>query len=270
MPEIEKEKLRSMSLGDHLEELRTRLILTFAGLLIGVIVCLFFGKFFINILTIPFDKAIGTKDVARQLQTIKPAEGKAIGTEDVVRHLQTIKPAEGFLVYVKVCLFFGLLVSSPWVFWQIWSFVSSGLYKHEKNFVHAVVPASSILFITGSLFFLFAIAPLAMSFFIRINEKLSIASNWTIQNYMDLVLSLTLVFGIAFQLPIAIIFAERMGLVSVPALQKGRKFVILALVIIAAMATPPDVISQIALATPLYILFESSILICKFLRKRKE
>jgi len=239
-----------MGLGDHLEELRTRLILTFAGLLIGVIVCLFFGKFFINILTIPF--------------------GKALGTENVLRQLQTIKPAEGFLVYVKVCLFFGLLVSSPWVFWQIWSFVSSGLYKHERNFVHAVVPASSILFITGALFFLFAIAPLAMSFFIRINEGLSVSSNWTIQSYMDLILGLTLVFGIAFQLPIAIIFAERMGLVSVPALQKGRKFVILALVIIAAMATPPDVISQIALATPLYILFESSILICKFLRKRKE
>ena len=241
-----------MSLGDHLEELRTRLILLFAGVLIAVVVCLFFGKFFIDILTIPFGKALGT------------------GTEDVARYLQTIKPAEGFLVYVKVCLFFALLVSSPWIFWQIWAFVSSGLYKHEKKFIHAVVPASSILFITGSLFFLFAIAPLAMSFFIRINEGLSVASNWTIQSYIDLVLGLTLVFGIAFQLPIAIIFAERMGLVSVPALEKGRKFVILALVIIAAMATPPDVISQIALATPLYILFEGSILVCKFLQKRKK
>jgi len=250
MPEIEKEQLRSMSLGDHLEELRTRLILIFAGVLLAVIVCLFFGKVFIHILTVPF--------------------GKALGTEDVVRQLQTIKPAEGFLVYIKVCLFFALLASSPWVFWQIWAFVSSGLYKHEKNFIYAVVPASSILFITGSLFFLFAIAPLAMSFFITVNEGLSVASNWTIQSYMDLVLGLTLVFGVAFQLPIAIIFAERMGLVSIPALEKGRKFVLLALVVVAAAATPPDVISQIALAAPLYILFEGSILVCKFLRRRKK
>jgi len=250
MPETAKEQLRSMSLGDHLEELRIRLIFLFAGVLLGVILCLFRGGFFIHLLTIPF--------------------GRALGTEDVVRQLQTIKPAEGFLVYVKVCLFFGLLLSSPWVFWQIWAFVSSGLYKHERKFVYAVVPASSILFITGALFFLGFIAPLAMSFFITVNEGLNVASNWTIQSYIDLVLGLTLVFGIAFQLPIAIIFAERMGLISVKALEKGRKFVILALVIIAAAATPPDVISQIALATPLYILFESSILVCKFLRKRKK
>ncbi len=239
-----------MSLGDHLEELRSRLILIFAGVLLGLVVCLFFGKFFIGLLTIPF--------------------GKAIGAEDVVRHLQTIKPAEGFLVYIKVSLFFGLLATSPWVFWHIWSFVSSGLFKHEKRFIYVVVPASSILFITGSLFFMVIIAPLAMSFFMRINEGLSVASNWTIQSYIDLVLGLTLVFGTAFQLPIAIIFAERMGLVSVEALCKGRRFVILGLVIVAAMATPPDVVSQLALALPLYILFEGSILICKFLRRRKK
>ncbi len=240
-----------MSLGDHLEELRSRLILIFAGVLLGLVVCLFFGKFFIELLTTPY--------------------GKALGVEDVAHHLQTIKPAEGFLIYIKVCLFFGLLASSPWVFWHIWGFVSSGLYKHEKKFIYAVVPASSTLFITGSLFFLIIIAPLAMSFFMKFNQKmLSVTSDWTLQYYMDLVLGLTLVFGVAFQLPIAIIFAERMHLVTVDALCKGRRFVILGLVVVSAMATPPDVISQISLATPLYILYEGSILICKFLRKRKK
>ncbi len=227
-----------------------RLILIMAGVFLGLIVCLFFGKFFIGLLTIPF--------------------GQALGVEDVAHHLQTIKPAEGFLVYVKVSLFFGLLASSPWVFWHIWSFVSSGLFKHEKKFIYAVVPASTILFVTGSLFFVVVIAPLAMGFFMKINAGLSVASNWTIQSYIDLILGLTLVFGIAFQLPIAIIFAERMGLVSVETLCKGRRFVILGLVVVSAMATPPDVVSQIALATPLYVLFEGSILICKFLRKRKK
>ena len=91
-----------MSLGDHLEELRSRLILIFAGVLLGLIVCLFFGKFFIDILTIPFEKALGVEDVANQLQALKPAET--------------------FLVYIKVCMFFGLLAVSPWVFWHIFDY----------------------------------------------------------------------------------------------------------------------------------------------------
>jgi sec-independent protein translocase protein TatC len=174
------------------------------------------------------------------------------------------------LVYIKVCLFFGLLITSPWVFWHTWAFISSGLYKHERKYVHVVVPLSAALFITGSIFFMAVIAPLAFSFFIRFNERLALASNWTFQNYINMVLMLTLVFGIAFQLPIAIVFAERMGLVSIEQLTKGRKFVLLGLVVVAAMATPPDVISQIALAVPLYGLFECSILFCRLTRRRKK
>jgi sec-independent protein translocase protein TatC len=249
MNRFEREKLKSMSLGDHLEELRARLILIILGVVVGLIACLFFGKFFIYLLAAPF--------------------GKATGSTDVIRQLQTIQPAEGFIVYIKVCLFFGVLVSSPWVFWQIWAFVSSGLYRHERKFVHAVAPISAALFITGSVFFLIIIAPLAMGFFIRFNERLALSSNWTFQSYMNMVLALTLVFGVAFQMPIAIVFAERMGLVSIKDLSRGRRFVILGLVIVAAMATPPDPVSQLALAVPLYALYESSILVCRFMGKRK-
>jgi sec-independent protein translocase protein TatC len=243
-------ELTSMSLGDHLEELRARLILIILGVVVGLIVCLFFGRFFVNLLIVPF--------------------AKAIDSPDVIRELQTIQPAEGFLVYIKVCLFFGLLITSPWVFWHLWAFVSSGLYKHERKYIHIVTPISASLFIIGSVFFLMVIAPLAFGFFIKFNDRLALTSNWTFQSYINMVLMLTLVFGIAFQLPIAIVFAERMGLVSVEMLTKGRKFVILGLVIVAAMATPPDVISQIALALPLYALFECSIVFCRLTRKRKK
>jgi sec-independent protein translocase protein TatC len=244
-----REELRTMSLGDHLEELRARLILIILGLFVGLIFCLFFGKFFVSLLTAPF--------------------GKAIGSPDVIRYLQTIQPAEGFIIYIKVCLIFGLLITSPWVFWQLWAFVSSGLYRRERKFVYAVAPLSALLFITGAVFFLLIIAPLAMAFFIKFNERLSLASNWTFQSYINMVLALTLVFGAAFQMPIAIVFAQIMGLVSIQALAQARKFVILGLVITAAMATPPDPISQLALAVPLYVLFEGSILICRFLQWRK-
>ena len=120
------------------------------------------------------------------------------------------------------------------------------------------------------MFFIWAIAPLAMTFFIRFNTGIDFVKvNVTLQSYIGFVLSLTLIFGLAFQMPIGIVFAERMGLVSVESLVKVRKFVILGLVIVAAIATPPDVISQIALAVPLYILFEGSVLVCRAMRKRK-
>ena len=245
-----KEKLPSMSLGDHLDELRTRLMLTIAGLVIGLIICLFFGKFFIGILETPYNKVI---------------DGAASST-----NLQTIQPAEGFLVYIKVCLFFGLLLSSPWVFGQAWLFVSSGLYRRERKFVHVVAPISALLFVGGAIFFLKVIAPLAIGFFVKFNEALSLLSNWTFQSYINMILILTLVFGLGFQMPIAIVFAEKIGLVKVKALTSSRKFVILGLVIIAAIVTPPDVISQIALAVPLYVLYEASILVCRISRKRKK
>ncbi|MHC4721534.1 MAG: twin-arginine translocase subunit TatC [Planctomycetota bacterium] len=245
-----QEELKTMSLGDHLEELRSRLILTTLGIFAGLILCLFFGKFLIGLLATPFEKATNTTDV--------------------LSHLQTIHPAEGFLMYIKVCLVFGLLITSPWVFWQLWAFVSSGLYRHERKFVYTAAPISALLFIAGAIFFLVIIAPLAMGFFISVNERLSLASNWTFQNYINLILALTLIFGVAFQMPIAIVFAQMMGLVSIDALAKARRFVILGLFIVAALATPPDVISQIALAVPLYVLFEGSILICRFRQWRKK
>jgi len=249
MTKDHRENLKTMSLGDHLEELRARLILTLLGLVVGLIFCLFFGKFLVRLLAAPF--------------------AKAIDSPEAIHYLQTIQPAEGFIVYIKVCLVFGLLLTSPWVFWQIWAFVSSGLYRRERKFVYAVAPISALLFITGAVFFLVIIAPLAMGFFIKFNERLSLASNWTFQSYINMVLALTLVFGAAFQMPIAIVFAQMMGLVSIQALARARKFVILGLVIAAAMATPPDPVSQLALAVPLYVLFEGSILICRFLQWRK-
>lgn len=250
MGKNQREKLKTMSLGDHLEELRSRLILATLGILAGLILCLFFGKFLIGLLATPFEKATNSTDV--------------------LRHLQTIQPAEGFLMYIKVCLVFGLLITSPWVFWQIWAFVSSGLYRHERKFVYTAAPISALLFVAGAIFFLVIIAPTAMGFFISVNERLSLASNWTFQSYINLVLALTLIFGVAFQMPIAIVFAQMMGLVSIDALAKARKFVFFGLFIIAALATPPDPVSQISLAVPLYVLFEGSILMCRFWQWRKK
>ena len=108
-----------------------------------------------------------------------------------------------------------------------------------------------------------------MGFFIKFNAKLGLQSNWTFQHYINMVLMLTLVFAMAFQMPIAIVFAEKMGLVSIEKLITARRYVVVALVILAAVVTPPDVISQISLFIPMYVLYEGSIMACRMMRKKK-
>ncbi|MHC5086092.1 MAG: twin-arginine translocase subunit TatC [Planctomycetota bacterium] len=289
-----EEELPSMSLGDHLEELRLRMILALAGIVLGLIVCLFFGKHLIGFLERPYNQAMGltqlqpmanteqnvknpaddteqksANQIEIEIQTDEVASGVSTNNLQPRLGLQTKKPAEGFTTYLKICLVFGLLLTSPWFFWQVWSFVSSGLYRHEQKFIRVVSPVSALLFVTGALFFLFMVAPLAMTFFMKFNEALNLASFWMFEDYINLILMLMLVFGLAFQMPIAIVFAERMGLVSIETLANGRKYVIVALTIIAAMATPPDVISQICLFIPMYALFESGIVACRLLSKEK-
>ena len=244
----EEEQLVSMSLGDHLEELRGRLVLTIVGLVIGIAICLVFGKYLVGVLKIPYQKT---------------AEGLGLDMSMI-----TIHPAEGFMVFLKTSLLFGLLISSPWVIWQIWAFVASGLYKKERKFAYNVAPISAVLFIGGSIFFITVVAPLTMAFFVKFNQYMEVQSQFTLQNYVNMILILVLVFGLAFQMPIIIVFAERMHLVTIELLTSVRKFMIIGLVVVSAMITPPDFVSQVALAGPLYVLYEASIVVCRILRKR--
>jgi len=270
----QEEHMVSMSLGDHLEELRTRLILAICGVFLGLVICMFFGKYLIGVLLIPYDNAM---EEITQTQIEKAAKegtfadpNEAVANINYSLNLTSVHPAEGFMVFIKTSLIFGLLLTSPWVFWQIWAFVASGLYKREKKFAYAVAPASAVLFISGSIFFITAIAPLTMKFFVTFNQYLGFASQFRPQDYINMILALTLIFGVAFQMPIVVVFAERMGLVTIEMLTKNRKFVILGLVVLSAMVTPPDLISQVGLAGPLYLLYEISIIACRVIRKRKE
>lgn len=243
-----EELFATMSLGDHLEELRVRLWLSLIGLFIGLATCMIFGKYLVGVLKAPYDKIVADLEL-----TI---------------NLIAIHPAEGFMVYIKTSLLFGLLISSPWVIWQIWAFVASGLYKKERKFAYAVAPISAILFLSGSIFFMMVVAPLTMGFFIRFNTYMDVQSQFTLHNYITMILMLVLAFGLAFQMPIVIVFAERMHLVTIEKLTSIRKFMILGLVVVSAMITPPDFISQVAMAGPMYILYEASIIVCRILNWR--
>ena len=259
----------AMSLGDHLEELRARLIMAFIGLGIAMVICLIFGKYLIAFLERPY------VNIARsQQQNITPADpnstaGNSLNNIEPPNRLQSLAPADGFISYMKICTIAGLLLSSPWVFYHLWMFVSAGLYPNERRYAKAAVPFSAILFVAGAMFFLFIIAPLTMNFLILFNKNfLGVDSRFTFKFYISFITSLMLVFGVGFQTPILVFFLNKMGLVSIETLRKSRKYVILAIFVLAAMATPPDPASQLTLAIPLYFLYELGIILCYFSGKK--
>jgi sec-independent protein translocase protein TatC len=224
----------SMSLGDHLEELRARIILALLGLAVGLIISLIFGSYIIAVIEAPYINVMGND-----------------------ARLQTLAPAEGFASYMKISLICGLVISSPWVFYHLWMFVAAGLYPKEKKFVYKLLPFSICLFVAGALFFIFIVAPMALRFLIKFNENvLGVSSYFTFNRYIAFVTLLMLVFGVGFQTPIVIFFLNRTGLVTLDAMKKSRKYVIFGAFILSAVITPPDVVSQISLAIPLYLLFE--------------
>jgi sec-independent protein translocase protein TatC len=238
----------TMSLGDHLEELRTRLILAISGLVIALVACLAFGKWIIWFIEVPYIEVMGEQ-----------------------ARLQSIAPADGFTTYMEASLIAAVVVSSPWIFYQSWLFVAAGLYPHEKRYIRLAVPFSAALFITGALFFIFMIGPITLRFLVMFNKEiLGVASNFTFKNYVSFVTTMMLVFGLAFQAPIAIFFLNKTGLVSIEALCKSRRYVVLGIVVVAAAVIPgSDPFSLFALSIPMYLLFELGILLSYFANRRK-
>jgi sec-independent protein translocase protein TatC len=238
----------TMSLGDHLEELRARIILALIGLVIGLVVCLIWGRWIVKFIEGPYIKIMGRQAT-----------------------LQALSPTDGFICYMQIALVGGLILSSPWVFYQLWMFVAAGLYPHEKRYIYIAAPLTVVLFITGATFFIFAIGPIGLAFLIKFNQDfLGVASNFTFRNYVSFMALMMLVFGLAFQTPLVIFILDKTGIVSIDAIRRSRKLVILTVVIIAAVTTPgPDPFSQMALAIPLYALFELGILLCRFSRRKE-
>jgi sec-independent protein translocase protein TatC len=236
----------AMSLGDHLEELRGRLILAVAGLIVAMVICMCFGTYLVKIIQMPYIKTSG-----------KP--------------LIALAPSDTFISYMKISCIVGLIISSPWVFYHLWAFAASGLYEKERRYVHIAVPFCVILFVTGALFFFFVIAPLSLNFLLYFGTCIGIENSWTFESYISFMTTMMLVFGLSFETPVVIFFLNKIGLVSIEALCKARKFVLLGAFIVGAAATPgPDVFSQTTMALPLYALYELGILICRFSRKKKE
>jgi sec-independent protein translocase protein TatC len=165
-----------------------------------------------------------------------------------------------FLVPMKVTLVLALIVALPWVFYQMWAFIAPGLYAHEKRLVLPLVISSSLLFVAGVAFCYFFVFGRVFHFISTFAPE-SIAVTPDIENYLDFVMSMCLAFGATFEVPVVVVILVRMGIVSIEKLKSIRSYVIVGAFVIAAIVTPPDVVSQLALAIPMCLLFELGLLV---------
>ena len=180
-----------------------------------------------------------------------------------------VEVASPFFVPIKVTMFAALIIALPYILYQIWAFVAPGLYSHEKKFVFPLIATSTLLFVIGMAFAYFIVFPVVFKFITQFApEGVSVMTD--IQKYFDFVLTLFLAFGVAFETPIAVVLLTRMGIVSIEQLKQARPYVVVGAFVVAAIFTPPDVVSQLLLAFPLWLLYELGLIISSWMGKRSE
>ncbi len=184
-------------------------------------------------------------------------------------HMIAVEVAAPFFVPIKVTMFVSLVIALPFVLYQVWAFIAPGLYSHEKKFAIPLVATSTVLFLIGMAFAYFIVFPVVFHFVATFTPE-GVEMNTDIQKYFDFVLALFLAFGLAFETPIAVVILTKMGIVSLKKLKESRPYVIVGAFVIAAIFTPPDVVSQLLLAFPIWLLFELGLLISGFIEKPKE
>lgn len=302
-----------MTVGEHLEELRRRLVLSLIGFIIAICLCFWFAPQIVIYFCLPLTDALAANEMSAQL------------VWDEV--------AEGFMVVIQITLITAFAISSPWILYQLWQFVAAGLYPNERKYVTKFLPLSIVLLISGMLFVYFFILPWTLQFDIGFSSKIGLylshpapttapvkraappvilpeydgspddpmpneiwidrqqkqvkifhggqsrsipfTSNnllrpeYKVSKYIDLVIAMLLAFGLCFQLPLAVLALERIGIIEIDQLKESRRYVYFGMAIVAAMITPGgDLISMLGLTGPLILLYELGIWLCVIGRRK--
>jgi sec-independent protein translocase protein TatC len=304
-----------MTVGEHLEELRWRMILALIGFAVVLGVCLFFGTEVLSAFCAPLVNTLAKYDINPQ-----------VVTDEV---------GEGFMTFIEISVISATALASPWILYQLWQFVAAGLYEHERKYVTRYLPLSITLLISGMLFVYFLVLPWTLEFFITfsqgvpltlakqttpatqpttqplmqvpvingvpargwpdgtlafdkmdgrlkliingvprviaINSNNLIAPEIKLSRYIDLVVGMLITFALAFQLPLVVLALERIGILEIETLQRGRRYVYFGMSILAAAITPGDVITAtVALIFPLCALYELGIWLAKIGKKKEQ
>ena len=325
----EESTMRSMSFGDHLEELRIHLILAILGLFVGVLIAFIppigYGKWSLPPMNIgqwvmhkmqdPAQAALEKFYAERTVERAKIADDKKVVTprmdfevdgesfakavrtlfpelkapaatalktkvplsmamreSDVIKTvarsiepksaLISLAPLETFMIYFTVCMVTGLVIASPWVFYQVWAFIAAGLYRHERHYVKKFLPFSLILFLGGVFLCFFWVLPYTLQFLLEFNVWLGIEPSLRISEWINFATILPLVFGVCFQTPLVMMVLQRVGIFTEETYRSKRRFAILIIVVIAAVITPTgDPFTLGLLAIPMIGLYELGIVL---------
>lgn len=263
----------SAPLIEHLAELRTRLIRSVGAFLVGMIICFSFGGILLDFLLTPIEKTM-----------------RALGNPDPV--MQYTAPQEYFFTLVRISVVGGLALSFPVIAHQLWRFVAPGLYKNEQSAFLPFLVASPFLFMLGAAFAHYVVVPLAMAFFLGFadlpsfvaamvtpddvpggtleDQGIDIVFNGKVNESLDITLKMIVAFGLCFQLPVLLTLLGKAGLASSRGLREMRKYAIVGILMVAALVTPPDVVTQVILFAVVYGLYEISIHLVVAVERQKD
>ncbi len=237
-----KEQFSSMSLTHHLKELRIRVIYCLIFYTIGFLICWYFGSDILSLITQPISPYL------------KYSSGQLVFTA----------PMDEFMSRIKVALFGSAVLNFPFFMFHMWKFCASGLYSSERKILIFLNVVGSLLFFLGVLFIYFIVYPLSFGFLMQMGSLIPLIS---VREYLSFFMLTTFVFGLLFEIPLIIIGLVKLQLITPSQLKKGRKYAFVLLAVVAALVTPPDVLSMLFLLLPLYLLYEGSIFATAFLRK---
>ena len=259
---------KEMSFLDHVEELRWHLIRsTIAVFLVGIVAFLMKDLIFNKIIFAPKDPDFITYRFFCRVSKFFGTEGLCI--EDMPFTFQSLAMAEQFSVHIWTSITVGFIVAFPFIIWEVWKFISPGLYEKERKGAKSFIIISSSLFFLGVLFGYYVVTPLSVNFLGNYSISDLVERNIKIGSYIALVRSSALASGLIFELPIIMYFLTKMGLITPEFLRKYRKHALVMVLVLAAIITPPDIISQVIVAIPILILYEVSIQISKIVLKRE-
>jgi len=266
----------SAPLVEHLAELRTRLIWSVVAFVVGMLICFAFGDQLLDFLLMPIEATM-----------------RSLGNPNPV--MQYTAPQEYFFTLVQISMVGGLALSFPVIAYQLWRFVAPGLYRSEKNAFLPFLIASPVLFLMGAAFAHFVVVPMAMGFFLGFADLpsmvaayftdtaagvpavpaetpggIEIVFNGKVNETLDITLKMIIAFGLCFQLPVLLTLMGKAGLISAKGLRHGRKWAIVGILTLAALVTPPDVLTQIILFSVVYGLYEISIFLVASVEKKRK
>ncbi|WP_456377206.1 twin-arginine translocase subunit TatC [Lutibacter sp.] len=259
---------KEMSFLDHVEILRWHLVRSTVAILLFSVVAFVMKDFIFNkIIFAPKNANFITYRFFCQVSKIFGTDGLCI--TDIPFTFQSLAMAEQFSVHIWTSITVGFVVAFPFIVWEFWKFISPGLYEKERKGAFLFIIVSSFLFFLGVLFGYYLVTPLSVNFLGNYSVSDIVSRNITIGSYISLVRSSALASGLIFELPIIMYFLTKMGLITPDFLKKYRKHALVLVLILAAIITPPDIVSQIIVGIPIMALYEVSITISKIVVKRE-